>query len=111
MVNAARKNMYAVIQTGGKQYRVEPGDRLEIESLAEPKGASVTFDTVLLAANDAGVQVGHPTVPGASVIAEVMEHKRGKKVFAYKKRRREGYEKLIGHRQELSVIQIKEIKL
>ena len=102
--------MYAVIQTGGKQYRVEPGERIQIERIPQPVGGEVSFQAVLLAGAGNQVQIGSPTLPGASVTAEVLEHKRGKKVVAYKKRRREGYEKLIGHRQELSIVKIKEIK-
>lgn len=103
--------MYAVIRTGGKQYRVTPGERLKIERLPQPVGGEVSFDSVLLAAEGDQVQIGQPTLPGACVMAEILEHGRGKKVVAYKKRRRKGYEKLIGHRQELSIVKIKEIKL
>ena len=103
--------MFAVIQTGGKQYRVAPGETLEVESLDAKAGVEVSFDKVLLAANGGEVHVGTPTVKGARVVAEVVAHKRGPKIFAYKKRRREGYERLVGHRQELSVVKIKEIKL
>ena len=102
--------MYAVLETGGKQYRVAPGDTLEIERLAVEAGQPHTFDRVLLVNNDGRVAVGSPTVPEASVIVDVVEHKRGAKVVAFKMKRRKGYHKTIGHRQELTVVRIKEIK-
>lgn len=103
--------MYAVLETGSKQYRVAAGDTLEIERLAVEAGQAVTFDRVLLVNNDGKVTVGAPTVPNASVVADVIEHKRGPKLIAFKMRRREGYHKKIGHRQELTVVKIKEIKV
>ena len=102
--------MYAVLETGSKQYRVSVGDTLEIERLAVEAGQPVTFDRVLLVNNDGKVMVGSPTVPSASVVADVVEHKRGEKKVTFKMRRREGYHKTIGHRQELTVVKIKEIK-
>ncbi|MDE3068706.1 MAG: 50S ribosomal protein L21 [Verrucomicrobiota bacterium] len=103
--------MYAVLETGSKQYRVAAGDMLEIERLAIEPGQPVTFDRVLLVNNDGKVTVGAPTVGGASVIADVLEHKRGEKKLTFKMKRRKGYHKTIGHRQELTVVKIKEIKL
>lgn len=102
--------MYAVLETGSKQYRVAAGDTVEIERLAVEAGQPVTFDRVLLVNNDGKVIVGAPTVANASVVADVVEHKRGPKLIAFKMRRREGYHKKIGHRQELTVVKIKEIK-
>jgi len=102
--------MYAVLETGSKQYRVAAGDTLEIERLAVEAGKPVTFDRVLLVNHDGKVAVGSPTVSGASVVADVVEHKRGEKKLTFKMRRREGYHKSIGHRQELTVVKIKEIK-
>jgi len=102
--------MYAVLETGSKQYRVAAGDTLEIERLAVEAGKPVTFDRVLLVNRDGKVAVGSPTVSGASVVADVVEHKRGEKKLTFKMRRREGYHKSIGHRQELTVVKIKEIK-
>jgi len=102
--------MYAVMETGGKQYRVTPGDTLEIERLAVAAGEPFTFDRVLLVNNDGKVSVGLPTVAEASVIVDVVGHKRGAKVIAFKMKRRKGYHKTIGHRQELTVIKVKEIK-
>jgi len=91
--------MYAVLETGGKQYRVTPGDTLEIERLAVEAGQPFTFDRVLLLNNDGKVTIGSPTVAQASVVADVVEHKRGPKVIAFKMKRRKGYHKTIGHRQ------------
>jgi large subunit ribosomal protein L21 len=102
--------MYAVLETGSKQYRVSAGDQLEIERLAVEAGQPVTFDRVLLVNQDGKVTVGSPTVTGASVVADVLEHIRGEKKLTFKMKRRKGYHKSIGHRQELTVVKIKEIK-
>ena len=101
--------MYAVLETGGKQYRVSAGDTLEIERLEIEAGKPVTFDRVLLVNNDGKVSVGAPTVSGASVKADVVGHKRGEKVTTVKMKRRKGYHKTIGHRQELTVVKITNI--
>ncbi len=103
--------MYAVVETGSKQYRVTAGVTLEIERLEVAAGQPVTFDRVLLISGDGKILVGAPTVPSASVIADVVEHKRGEKKIAFKMRRRKGYHRTVGHRQELTVVKIKEIKL
>ena len=102
--------MYAVLETGSKQYRVTAGDRLEVDLLGAAPGESVTFDRVLLVSNDGRVSVGTPTLANASVLADVVEHIRGEKKIAFKMKRRKGYHKTIGHRQELTVVKIKEIK-
>lgn len=102
--------MYAVMETGGKQYRVSAGDKLEIERLPVDAGQSFAFDRVLLVNNDGKVTVGSPTVPSARVVADVVEHKRGDKVVIWKMKRRKGYHKKKGHRQELTVVQVKEIQ-
>ena len=102
--------MYAVLETGSKQYRVAAGDTLEIERLSTEAGQTFTFDRVLLVNNEGKVSVGAPTVAGASVVADVVEHIRGEKKIAFKMKRRKGYHKKIGHRQELTVVKIKEIK-
>jgi len=103
--------MYAVLETGSKQYRVTAGDRLEVDLLGAAPGESVTFDRVLLVSNDGRVSVGTPTLANASVLADVVEHIRGEKKIAFKMKRRKGYHKTIGHRQELTVVKIKEIKI
>src|SRR5436189_5441619 len=102
--------MYAVLETGSKQYRVAKGDRLEVERLAVEAGQPVTFDRVLLVNNDGKIAIGAPTVANATVVADVIEHVRGEKKIAFKMKRRKGYHKTIGHRQELTVVKIKEIK-
>ena len=102
--------MYAVLETGSKQYRVAPGDKLEIERLDVPAGQSYTFNRVLLVNNEGKVAIGSPTVAQASVVADVVEHIRGPKKIAFKMRRREGYHRKVGHRQELTVVKITEIK-
>ena len=102
--------MYAVLETGSKQYRVSAGDTLKIERLATEAGQPVTFDRVLLVNNDGKLTVGSPTVASASIVADVVEHIRGDKKIAFKLKRRKGYRKTIGHRQELTVVKIKEIK-
>jgi len=102
--------MYAVLETGSKQYRVSAGDRLEIERLEIEAGQPVTFDRVLMVNNDGKLSVGSPTVASATVVADVVEHIRGEKKISFKMKRRKGYHKTIGHRQELTVIKIKEIK-
>ena len=102
--------MYAVLETGSKQYRVAAGDTLEIERLAVEAGKPVTFDRVLLVNQDGKLSVGAPTVSGASVTADVVAHKRGEKKLTFKMKRRKGYHKTIGHRQELTVVKITGIK-
>ena len=103
--------MYAVLETGGKQYRVAAGDRLQVERLETEAGKPVTFDRVLLVNNEGKLSVGQPTVPGATVVADVVEHIRGDKKIAWKMKRRKGYHRKVGHRQELTVVKVTEIKL
>jgi large subunit ribosomal protein L21 len=103
--------MYAVLETGSKQYRVSSGDTLEVELLAVEAGQPVVFDRVLLVNSDGKLAVGAPTVAGATVVADVVEHIRGDKKIAFKMKRRKGYHRKVGHRQELTVVKIKEIKL
>jgi large subunit ribosomal protein L21 len=97
---------YCILETGSKQYRVSAGDTLQIERLAVEAGKPVTFDRVLLVSNDGKVTVGAPTVTGASVVADVVEHIRGEKKLTFKMKRRKGYHKSIGHRQELTVVKV-----
>ena len=102
--------MYAVLETGSKQYRVAAGDTLEMERVAVAAGTPFTFDRVLLVNREGAVSVGAPTVAGATVVADVVEHIRGDKKLTFKMKRRKGYHKTIGHRQELTIVKIKEIK-
>ena len=102
--------MYAILETGGKQYRVVVGDTLEIERLEVEAGQPTTFNRVLLVNKDGQLSVGAPTVANATVEADVVGHKRGEKKLTFKMKRRKGYHKTIGHRQELTIVKIKEIK-
>ena len=102
--------MYAVIRTGAKQYRVHPGDVVEVELLDSEKGKEVALEDVLLVADGEKISVGKPTVKGARVTAEVVEPDlKGKKVIAFKFRRREGYHRKRGVRAHHTVLKIKEI--
>ena len=98
--------MYAVIKTGGKQYRVQPGDVLVVEKLDGEPGADVAFGEVLMLGDDAAVTVGAPTVEGASVAATLIETRKGEKVKIFKKIRRQGYRRTKGHRQFESVLRV-----
>jgi large subunit ribosomal protein L21 len=101
--------MYAVIKTGGKQYRVAPGESLKVESLVAEPGATVSFDEVLMVADGDAVKVGAPLLAGASVRAEVTAHGRGDKIRIIKHRRRKHYHKEQGHRQNFTAVKITEI--
>lgn len=101
--------MYAVIQTGGKQYRAEPGQTLWVEKLAGNAGDQVSFDQVLLVANDGKVSVGKPTVAGAKVTASIVEQGLGDKLVVFKFRRRKNYVRKNGHRQQLTAVKIDSI--
>ena len=100
---------YAVIRTGGKQYRVTPDAVLTVERLEAEPGATITFHDVLAVATDAGLTIGAPTVPGAHVTATVVEQSRGDKVIIFKKRRRQNSRRKNGHRQHQTVLKISEI--
>jgi large subunit ribosomal protein L21 len=99
---------YAVIETGGKQYRVQQGDVLDVELLENEEGASVEF-AALAVSNGSELSIGTPVVDGAKVKVSVVENLRGKKIYSFKKKRRKGYRRKIGHRQELTKIKIEEI--
>ena len=104
--------MYAVIETGGKQYRVEPGDVLDIERVEdapEPEG-EIEFDRVLLVSGDDGVKVGAPLVEGARVKGTLVGETRGQKIIVFKMKRRKGYRRRKGHRQDLHRIRIESIE-
>ena len=100
--------MYAIIETGGKQYKVTEGDIIRVEKLAAEEGSEYTFDQVL-AVNDGSLKVGNPTVDGAKVTATVMGNGRGKKVIVYKYKRKSGYHKKAGHRQAYTQVKIESI--
>lgn len=101
--------MYAVIRTGGKQYRVEPGDVLVVEKLGGEPGADVAFSDVLMLGDGAAVTVGAPTVEGAAVNATLIETRKGEKVRIFKKIRRQGYRRTRGHRQPETVLRVTSI--
>jgi len=101
--------MYAIVETGGKQYRVEQGSKIKVESLPVEKGAEINLEKVLLVATDAGIQVGKPTLPSAVVTAQVLAQDRGPKIIVFKKRSKKTYKKTIGHRQNYTELLIKTI--
>lgn len=98
--------MYAVFETGGKQFRAEPGARLRVPSLKAEPGETVTFDRVLLAGDGEDVSVGAPVVDGATVTAEVLHHGKDKKIIVFKRKRRKNYRKKQGHRQKFTEIRV-----
>lgn len=100
--------MYAIIATGGKQYKVSEGDVISIEKLGAEESEKVTFDQVLAVSND-GLKVGSPTVDGASVEASVVRNGRARKVIVYKFKRKTGYHKKNGHRQSFTQVKIDKI--
>lgn len=101
--------MYAVIRTGGKQYRVAADDVIEIEKIAGEPGDIVSLEEVLMLGGDGGPTVGTPLITGASVAAEVVEQKRAAKLLVFKKKRRKNYRRKHGHRQQLTALRITEI--
>jgi large subunit ribosomal protein L21 len=103
--------MYAVIRSGGKQYRVAPGDVLKVEKLSVEAGASIALGEVLMVSGDAGLSVGQPRLGGAQVKATVVSHGRHDKVKIFKMRRRKHYQRHQGHRQSYTEIRIDEINL
>jgi large subunit ribosomal protein L21 len=102
--------MFAVIRTGGKQYKVAENDVIFVEKLAGEPGASIELGDVLMVGEGASATAGTPTVAGAAVTATVLEHKKGDKVLVFKKKRRHNYRRKNGHRQEMSVLRITGIK-
>ena len=99
--------MYAVVATGGKQYRVSPGDRIEVEKLAGEVGQTVALDHVMMVGGGEGaVDIGTPTLDDAWVEALIVDQKRGKKIIVFKHKRRKGYRRKQGHRQSLTALRI-----
>ena len=97
--------MYAVIRTGGKQHRVVKGERLRVEKLENEVGVDLTFDVLLISGDD-NTKVGQPLVDGASVNAKIISHGRGEKIRVFKRRKRKGFHKTIGHRQPYTELEI-----
>ncbi len=103
--------MQAVIRTGGKQYLVKPGDRIDVELLGNQDGEEVRFDDVLMVSRgENDVQIGTPTVKGANVTGRLLGQKKGKKVIVFKFKRRKGYRRKQGHRQKFSSVEITDIQ-
>jgi len=100
---------YAVVQTGGKQYRVQAGDTLEVEKLDAEVGTAVELEQVLAISDGAVLTVGTPTLANAKVTSTVIDQKRGPKVINFKKKRRKGYTRTVGHRQSLTVLKVESI--
>lgn len=100
---------YAVLATGGKQYRVTAGDTLEIECLEAEAGTDIEMDTVMAVSDGKELTIGMPYVKGAKVVLTIMGHKRGVKLINFKKKRRKGYSRRMGHRQELTVVKVKSV--
>src|SRR2546428_13392531 len=103
--------IYAVIKTGGKQYRVAPGDVVKVEKLGIVSGGTVEISEVYLIADDHDITVGHPTIVNARVVAEVVEQGRDKKIITFKKKRRKGYQRTIGHRKYFTALRFRGIAL
>ena len=101
--------MFAIIKTGGKQYRISPGDILKLESLGEKKGSKVNFTDVMMFNNDKTVLIGSPYLVNVKISATILENKKDKKVLIFKKRRRHNSRRLNGHRQLLTVVKIDDI--
>ena len=103
--------MYAIVEIAGQQFKVEKDRSVYTHRLAGEEGAALVFDKVLLVDNDGKVSVGAPTVAGASIKAKVVGHVRGEKVLVFKKKRRKSYQKMNGHRQDLTKVLIESISL
>ena len=98
--------MYAVVRTGGKQYRVSTGDQLRIEKIPGEVGQEVRFEDILMIGGSGDVKIGTPQVSGAAVTGKILEQDRAKKVLVFKKKRRKGYQKIQGHRQAYTRVEI-----
>ncbi len=103
--------MYAVIRTGGKQYKVGPGDVVHVEKLSGNVGETVTLSDVLLVSKDGDISVGQSTLPGAQVTCTIVDQTRADKILVFKKKRRKGFQKKQGHRQHYTVLKVQEIHL
>lgn len=102
--------MYAIIKTGGKQYRVSEGDVLSIEKLTAAEGEEVVFDQVLTVVSDGDIKIGKPVVEGAKVTAKVVEHGKGEKILVFKYKAKSNYRKRQGHRQPYTKVEISKIE-
>lgn len=102
---------YAILKSGGKQYKVAEGDIIDVEKLDAEAGQETTFSDVLFHADGDRLTHGSPLLPGASVVGEIVEQHKGEKVIAFKYRRRKGYHRTVGHRRKLTRVKIKSISL
>ena len=98
--------MYAVIRSGGKQYRITPGQTIRLEKVAGVVGDKVELGDVLLVENDGNIEVGSPVIPNAKIDATVLEHNRAKKIIVFKKKRKKQYRRTNGHRQDFTAVRI-----
>jgi len=103
--------MYAVIKTGGKQHRVSEGDVIAVERINGDKGESVMFDQVLMVGKEDDIRIGRPIVEGAKVVGEILAQTLGDKITIFKTKKRKGYHKKTGHRQQLTNLKIREISM
>jgi len=101
--------MYAIVETGGKQYRVEPGSVIHVDAVDAEVGSMITLDRVLLLNAEGTVTLGAPHVDSAKAVAEVMAHGRDRKVLVFKKKRRKNYHRTFGHRQPFTTLRVKEL--
>ncbi|MBN2517203.1 MAG: 50S ribosomal protein L21 [Deltaproteobacteria bacterium] len=101
--------MYAVIKTGGKQYRISEGELLKAEKIEGSKGDTISFDDVLMVSRNGDTKIGTPHVDGAKVIGEIVSQTKGPKITVFKMKRRKGYRNKRGHRQHVTILKIKEI--
>ena len=101
--------MYAVIKSGGKQYRVAPGQTIRLEKVSGEVGAKIELGNILLVENDGNIQVGSPLVANAKIEATVVEHDRAKKILVFKKKRKKQYRRTAGHRQDYTAVRIDNI--
>ena len=102
--------MYAIIETGGKQYKVAPGDVIRVEKLSSEVDSEITLDKILLVENDGELKVGSPVVDGAKVTAKVLSHGRGKKILVFKYKPKKNYRRRQGHRQPYTELRIEKIE-
>ncbi len=101
--------MWAVVETGGKQYRLQPGDKVRVEKLNSSVGERLELDRVLVAAREGEVEVGSPVIPGARVVVEVLDQGKGKKIRGFKYKNKTNYRRRYGHRQLFTLIGVEEI--
>ncbi len=102
--------MFAIIETGGKQFRVREGQQIKVAKLADEAGSEIVMDKILATGSQSDVQFGQPYVEGAKVICDVLSHERDKKIIVFKKKRRKGYSKKQGHRQDFTRLWVKTIE-